>query len=436
MTLLRTLAQSRFLRHVVSLSSGTALAQAIALGFLPVLSRLYTPDDFGALALYLAIVSPLYVLATFSYQELIMLPRTHKAAAQLVRLIFFISLLVATLTFFVVLLFREQIGVFLGNREVAPLLFFVPISVFFYGNYQALRYWTMRMQRFGTVSTGQVVKVAANFSVATGAGMPVAGSHGGLSAQSGGGLVLGAVFAEIASAAWLFFKCHRRDQVLFGHMRRDRVMGMAARHRRMAASLTASYAMSTGYFQLPAIVISSYFGAATLGFYAMAERIVTAPALLIANAVGDVYRQRASVLYRETGRFDQLMIKTMMMILAIGIVPYAIGIFFAPDIFRFVLGPGWDVAGQYASIMLVGSFFSFITTPVDKAAVIVGARRFIVLFHSLRLVLHVLAAGFVIAGYLDVLSYVIVLTVIRILVYGLMTVFSLHYAKGGYGGRE
>ena len=131
--------------------------------------------------------------------------------------------------------------------------------------------------------------------------------------------------------------------------------------------------------------------------------------MLFANDVGDVYRQRATVEYRENGRFDKLMLKTMLGVIAIAIIPYSIGILFAPEIFNFALGSEWEQAGKYASIILIGSFFGFITTPFDKASVIVGAHGFILVFNIMRLMLHVIAAMLVVLNMLDLMLYIIVL---------------------------
>ena len=51
--------QSRFVRDVLLLSGGTGIAQVVALAMLPVLSRLYSPEDFGLLTLYISIVTVL-----------------------------------------------------------------------------------------------------------------------------------------------------------------------------------------------------------------------------------------------------------------------------------------------------------------------------------------------------------------------------------------
>src|SRR3990172_2772668 len=63
-----------FARSVAVLAGGTTLAQVISILVSPALTRLYTPEDFGALAVYISILSMLLVVASWSYELAIALP--------------------------------------------------------------------------------------------------------------------------------------------------------------------------------------------------------------------------------------------------------------------------------------------------------------------------------------------------------------------------
>ncbi len=420
----RNILQSPFLKHVATLSSGTAIAQAIAIGLLPVLTRLYSPEDFGVLTLYISIASLFFIFGSLRYEVMIMLPRSHKSAAQLVRLVFFISIIASFISLLLVVFFRHQIATFFGNPEVAPWLFFLPVSLFFQANYQALRYWTMRLKKFGVVSQGMVIKTSTNFAAATAikvADVPLI---------TGGGLVVGAILSDIVNAAWLFFRCRKRDRVLFERVRKNRLANVAKRHGSMAATLTISHGIAVVNSRLPSFMISGFFGSAPLGFFGVAERIASAPSQLVASAIGDVYRQRASVLYRETGRFDQLMIKTLIMTFSLAIIPYAIGIAFAPDIFRIALGAEWEEAGRYASIIMVSGFFAFVITPIDKGAIIVNAKRYIFIWHILRLVAKLLLLLILVYIGLSIYQLLWSIVIIRVALYLFDLVMEYKYASG------
>lgn len=60
----RLLPSNRFARSVSILAGGTAAGQAIVVLASPILTRLYTPEDFGLLAVYAALLGIISVVAS------------------------------------------------------------------------------------------------------------------------------------------------------------------------------------------------------------------------------------------------------------------------------------------------------------------------------------------------------------------------------------
>src|SRR5580658_3131205 len=70
-----------FLSHVATLVTGTAISQAITFAAMLVLTRLFAPDAFGLLAVFMTIVSLISVLGGARYELAIMLPEEDREAA-------------------------------------------------------------------------------------------------------------------------------------------------------------------------------------------------------------------------------------------------------------------------------------------------------------------------------------------------------------------
>jgi len=85
--------KSEFSRNVLTLMTGTTIAQAIPIAISPVLIRIYTSEDFGVFALYMSIASILSVVATGRYEMAIMLPKKDSDAINVVVLSMIISFL-------------------------------------------------------------------------------------------------------------------------------------------------------------------------------------------------------------------------------------------------------------------------------------------------------------------------------------------------------
>lgn len=75
-----------FLRSVTVLAGGTAAAQLLMVLLLPVLTRLYSPQDFNTLSVYLGLLSIFSVVATLRFELAISLPEEDGEAAHLLAL--------------------------------------------------------------------------------------------------------------------------------------------------------------------------------------------------------------------------------------------------------------------------------------------------------------------------------------------------------------
>ena len=75
--------------------------------------------------------------------------------------------------------------------------------------------------------------------------------------------------------------------------------------------------------ELPVFLFVTLFTNSTVGFYALAVRIITTPINLIAKAVGNVFRREANELYRENGDCKNLVVKTTKTLFMLGIIPFS-----------------------------------------------------------------------------------------------------------------
>ena len=76
--------KTAFGKNVLTVMTGGGLAQAIPILMSPVLTRLYSPEDFGFMALYLWVASLLTILATGKYEKSVYLPNRTKGVARII----------------------------------------------------------------------------------------------------------------------------------------------------------------------------------------------------------------------------------------------------------------------------------------------------------------------------------------------------------------
>jgi O-antigen/teichoic acid export membrane protein len=102
-----------FVRNVFTLFLGNAIAQGITLISIPILTRLYTPEEFGAVALFIGIVNVIAVASNGRYDMSIMLPKREGQAFHILIGSMVLVLLFSLLSLLSVIIFYDQItGVF------------------------------------------------------------------------------------------------------------------------------------------------------------------------------------------------------------------------------------------------------------------------------------------------------------------------------------
>ena len=162
-------------------------------------------------------------------------------------------------------------------------------------------------------------------------------------------------------------------------------IAVAKRYADHPKYIAPAHIMGTIAVHLPVLMLGSVYSLTVSGFFSIAYRMVSLPSSLVANAIGDVYRQRISAAYNEQGEFRSIFVVTLTKTTLLSLLPFIAYYFIAPFFFERVFGAAWSIAGEYAQILVVGAFFQFIFTPTDKGAVVVGANRYILIWNIVRM---------------------------------------------------
>jgi len=158
MNLISKVKNSTFAINVIKLITGTALGQTIIVLSSPLLTRIYSPDDFGILAVYVSIISILSVIISLRYESAIVLPKDDRKARDLALLSIGIAFGFSLLLFLISSIFNKQLTELIGYSEFSLYLYLIPLSTFFYGSFQTLSYYMTREQRFNQLAVSNTLK--------------------------------------------------------------------------------------------------------------------------------------------------------------------------------------------------------------------------------------------------------------------------------------
>lgn len=373
----RFLPKSAYAKNVLTLMTGTGLAQAIPIAISPILTRIYTPEEFGVFALYMAIASILTVLVTGRYEMAILLPKKDRDAMSLVALSIILSFLVSIIILIVVIAFNRQLIAIMGVPELSIWLYWVPASTFLMGVYQSLNYWSNRKSHYRRLAISRVVQ-----SSGTGA----AQLAGALNSIGTSGLVGGQLIGQTLSTAVLGGLIYKEDKEHISTIKKLRVIALAKKYINFPKFLIVAHGFNTASGQMPTFLLSALFNSAAAGFFMLTQRVMAAPMTLVANAIGDVFRQEASYAYVNTGNCKDVYLGTFKRLLFISILPSVAFFFIAPDLFALIFGEKWRIAGEYAQILTPVFLLRFITSPLSAMFMIAEKQKLDLMWQVILLV--------------------------------------------------
>jgi O-antigen/teichoic acid export membrane protein len=358
--------KSEYGRNVLTLMTGTIIAQALPIAVAPILTRIFSPEDFGIFAFYFSIVSILGVLVTARYELAIVLPRRKDDAYQIVILSCVIAGFVSTLVFFIIWCFESQIASLLDNPVITSWLYWIPLSIFLMGVYQSLYYWFNREKAYKNMSESRILQSSITSSSQIGFGI--------FTKLSAFGLILGQVLGQMLATIYMGNKFFKQTK---GYHRPQKLkqFALAKRYINFPKFLLVAHSMNTTCMQLPVIFLNMLFTSSVAGFYLLSQRVIGTPLTIVGGAIGDVFRQNASKAFAERGECVKEYKHTLKKLFLISIFPFGIFLFVAPDLFAFIFGGSWGEAGKYAQILTPMFFLQFLANPLTNMYLIAEKQK-------------------------------------------------------------
>lgn len=355
-----------FRRNVMILMTGSGLSQIIPIVIGPILTRLYSPEEFGVFTLFMSIVIFFSSFSTLKYELAINLQKDEDSAVDLLMLSIWLSFLISSLLFVLFGIFNNEITDALGNEDIEPWLYLIPFSVFLCGLHNSLVYWNNRKKEFKVIAKNRVFQSLTS-GVSQLSLAPVFSKYGLAS-----GFVIGQLFAT-AFLCNLFFKTNGRSSIKVGI--RDLVLKLK-KYRKFAIYQAPSSGLEVVSSQLPVFLLMPFFGAAVVGYYSISQKVIRTPIQVIASSVSDVFRQNASEMFIKTGNIRDMFLTVVWKLVSISVFPFVLFLIYAPDIFMLVFGEGWYIAGEYARIMAPMFWMSFVVGPVSIVFVIAEKQEY------------------------------------------------------------
>jgi O-antigen/teichoic acid export membrane protein len=352
---------NKFIGNTAILTIGTVIAQILQLIFYPVLSRLYTPSDFGVLATVISFTSVLGVIATGKFDSAILIAPSKQVAANLVALIIILSSIILTLSLIILLFFSESISLLFNDTELNYWILFSPILAFLSIIYVVYNEWCVRNEYFKQLSVNKITN---------GAAISLSKTSLGFVKMFSGGLVIGELLGRFITAILCTVHALKKDKAVLLQQSKKKIVAVAKRYADCPKFILPGQLLNTVNAQITTFFFLTFFSVTELGYYSMAQVVLILPALVITNSVKDIFRKRANDIFIKEGNCIVFYNKTLMILAGISFFGFSVFYFIAPALFELVLGDQWNIAGKYAQILSPIVAISFFTE--------VGASMFII----------------------------------------------------------
>jgi len=194
--MMKKIIHSEFFKNVLALMGGTLIAQMISMASSPIVTRIFTPENFGLLALFATSVGIISRVGALCYERAIVLPNNNKDAISVFFLSVAILLFTTSIILTLVVCFNSDIADSLGNTEFSFWLWFVPGGILLAGIVNIMSYWRSRDKEFKQIGYARINEAAVSALTKISLGLLI-GAYSG-------GLIIGMILGSLVSFLWLF----------------------------------------------------------------------------------------------------------------------------------------------------------------------------------------------------------------------------------------
>ena len=369
-----------FLLNTIKLFLANTMVFAISALSVPVVSRLYSPADFGDAAYFMSVIGIIASISSLRYDASIVLTDSSKEARVMLLASALICLLVSIIAWTAATLLHEM-----NPGWIAPIgkyLGIFPLAIFLSGFSQIMISFLSRYKRFsqiGTMNTSKVV-VQQLYRIALGA----AGFASAL--QMILSVLMGLILSLALTAKYL--------RTVVNKMRADRIRLKELRHgirryKNFPLYSSWTYFINILGIQLPFLVVGKLFGIEKVGYFSAAVILLGVPQLF-SSAIGQVLYQR-SVAAKSEGNLAIIVFEIYKRLIIYGIFPFGLIAIYGPELTTFVLGERWATSGRYAQLLSSVYFCIFFSSPLGHLYNILGLQRINLRFNFFRLLTQILS---------------------------------------------
>lgn len=366
-----------FLKSVSILVGGTAFAQLVGILILPIVTRIYSPEDFSKFAVFSSVIAIISTIACLRFEIAIPMPKTEKQALHLLLLSLLSTIIFVILSSLFLIIWGAQFDILTKNR-ISEYKIYIPLAVLLLSISTILQLWAIRDKKYKVLARTRIIQSVNGALAQIIFGFMKIGTIGLIISyliQSISGLIsLLNSFKESINKKYNPFNVHDlRDTFI--------------EYKNYPIFSTAEALLNVLSSQLPILLIGIYLDVEA-AYFMLGIKLLSAPINLIGKATGQVFLGQAAEEFRR-GNLKNFTIKISKNLAIFALLPFILVLITAPIVVPFVFGSEWARAGYLISIMTPWFFLQFITNPVSMALHVCNEQKVAMYLQFVGLVLRV-----------------------------------------------
>jgi O-antigen/teichoic acid export membrane protein len=364
---MKQLFQNIQLFKIAKLAFATGIGQFITYATAPLLSRLFTSQDFAEFGLFYSLIITLAVAATLRIEYLIPSSKTTEEAIDFAQHAnHTLWKFTGGLAVFVVLFYLA-----IGQLNLFVTL--IPLGVVAVAQPQIFNLLSTKLERYN---------LNVSYRILTNIGVNGLSILFGYFYMGSNGLILGFLIGQFVSLFFLRFGIGAK-----------RVGKEISNWKEKWLTLKTHAAFNTTQGIIETLQLSGtiwllniLFGGQEAGWYFMTWKLIQAPVTLVSNTVFQVQFNKASELHHEKQSYQHLILKTAGLLFIMSFV-FAICIFiWGPELFAWFFGADWTMSGIFARYLSIYFVFNFCVSPFSFVAILEEKQKTALVFTLFDLV--------------------------------------------------
>lgn len=409
--------KSSFIQNVFKIFLGSSLSRVILVFSSPLLTRLYTAEDFGVYGVLVATISVFSVFGSLALHHAIIISESLKEALNII--IFILIFSVITSSFFGCILFLN-FEYFLGNttlnRTIVSILLI--ILLIFDSSYESLANFRNWQKKYNLLS----MSIVANSFTQV-----VINLVWGVYFKTGWGLIIGLFLGKLVSLLCLVSRVPKIN--IFKDIKIQDIKKILVKHKNFPIFLLPSLLLERLCARMLIFGTTIIFGVQQAGYISLYDKLISLPNTLLRSSIGRVFRQEAKEGYEKYGECKSIFVSTQKLLVLLGIIPFLTLFLFAPELVSFIFGEKWINAGEYIRTLTPMSFVSFIVAPLGYM-IYIGRNQKYDLYLQVYLITCLFIVLLVVNYFKNIQLYLILFSIVYLIKYIFEYLVSIKIAQG------